>query len=63
MLLLSLVCADQNVNIEIHSGSTSIYTDYTEYSGCSGWYSTYEETYPSGKPDYAYHHPYGFTTA
>ena len=53
MLLLTLVCADQTVNIEIHSGSTPIYTDFSEDGGCSGWYSTCNvDYYPSGKPLY-----------
>ncbi len=55
MLLLTLVCADQTTNIEIHSGSAPIYTDINESSGCSGYVSTMTIiNYPVGKPAWNY---------
>ena len=64
MLLLTLVCADQTVNIEIHSGSTPTYTDFTESGPCSGYISDSDIiNYPAGKPAWAYNYPYGFTNA
>ena len=63
-LLLTLVCADQPVNIEIHSGYTSIYTDFDESPGCSVLISNCDIiNYPAGKPTWAYEPAYGFRTA
>jgi len=63
-LLLTLVCANQAVNIEIHSGNTPTYTDFNEYPGCSMFISTCNIiNYPAGKPTWAYAPSLGFTTA
>jgi hypothetical protein len=63
-LLLTLLCADQTVDAEIHSGSTSIYWDFNESPGCSMFSSTFDIiNYPAGKPTWAKAPSYGFLFA
>ena len=56
--LLCILVRARIVNIEIHSGTSPIYTSLA--SMCHG--QKLIENYPAGKPDWAYSLPDGFTT-
>ena len=58
-LLCILVRAHQTVNIEIHSGTSPIYTQFVNHGNC--YCKKLIENYPAGKPGWAYSSG-GFTT-